>query len=212
VTVTKMLNKLSVTTSASSRQVQTRLQTVVSQSGRLEPTESARPIVPAIPVILALILSLASTGWAQARSEDRQESEYYVVAYARHYQVPEEFVRAIVEQESDWHQCAVSKKGAVGLMQLMPGTAARLNVSNRCDVNQNVSGGVRYLAWLMNRFHGDLRLVAAAYYAGERAIDRRGLRYSNPDVVSYVASVRERFERQKKLRSVNSQHILRRTR
>jgi soluble lytic murein transglycosylase-like protein len=91
----------------------------------------------------------------------------------------------------------VSSKGAVGLMQLMPGTAERLNVRNRCDMNQNVSGGVRYLAWLMKKFHGDLRLVAAAYYTGENTIQRRGLGYSNQDVVSYVASVRERFVRQK---------------
>ena len=86
-------------------------------------------------------------------------------------------------------------------MQLMPGTAARLNVVNRCDLNQNVSGGVRYLAWLKARFHGDLRLVAAAYYVGERAIDKRGLRYSNADVVSYVASVRKRFERKRRVSS-----------
>ena len=55
-------------------------------------------------------------------------------------------LRAVVEQESGWQRCAVSRKGAVGLMQLMPRTAARLNVHNRCDINQNVSGGVRYLA------------------------------------------------------------------
>ena len=107
--------------------------------------------------------------------EQRREAEYYVAAYAQHYSVPVEFVRAVVEQESGWQRCPVSSKGAAGLMQLMPATAARLNVRNRCDINQNVSGGVRYLAWLMNKFHGDLRLVAAAYYAGENIVQRRGL-------------------------------------
>jgi soluble lytic murein transglycosylase-like protein len=126
--------------------------------------------------------------------------------------VPVEFVRAIVGQESAWQRCAVSNKGAMGLMQLMPGTAARLKVRDRCNVNQNVSGGVRYLAWLMNRFHGDLRLVAAAYYAGEHAIDRPCLDYSNANVVGYVASVRAQFEREKSLRQVNSQRSHRRTR
>ena len=96
-------------------------------------------------------------------------------------------------------------------MQLMPGTAARLNVRNRCDINQNVSGGVRYLAWLMNKFHGDLRLVAAAYYAGENIVERHGLVYSNRDVVSYVASVRERFAR-RKFGSANILSAPRRTR
>ena len=99
----------------------------------------------------------------------------------------------------------MSSKGAAGLMQLMPDTAARLNVRSRCDINQNVSGGVRYLAWLMNKFHGDLRLVAAAYYAGGNTVQRRGLAYSNPDVVGYVASVRERFARQQKFGSARVQ-------
>lgn len=140
--------------------------------------------------------------FAIAGNEQRREAEYYVHSYTRHYGVPVEFVRAIVEQESAWQRCVVSRKGAVGLMQLMPGTARGLNVQNRCDVNQNVAGGVRYLAWLMNKFHGDLRLVAAAYYAGERAIEVRGLRYANPDVVSYVGSVRARTEGQNRLQAL----------
>ena len=144
--------------------------------------------------------------------EQKREAEYYVAAYARHYNVPVEFVRAVVEQESGWKRCPVSSKGAAGLMQLMPATAARLSVRNRCDINQNVSGGVRYLAWLMNKFHGELRLVAAAYYVGENAIQRRGLKYSNPDVVAYVASVRERFARQTKFVSANFQRAPGRTR
>src|SRR6476646_7155847 len=144
--------------------------------------------------------------------EQKSEAEYYVAAYSRHYNVPVEFVRALVEQESGWQRCPVSSKGAAGLMQLMPGTATRLKVRDRCNINQNVSGGVRYLAWLMNRFHGDLRLVAAAYYAGENNIQRRGLRDSNPNVVAYVASVRERFVRQTKFGSANFQRAPGRTR
>jgi soluble lytic murein transglycosylase-like protein len=147
----------------------------------------------------SLLLFLVAAQFCCAGQSEgrRREAEYYVAAYARHYNVPVEFVRAVVEQESGWQRCLVSSKGAAGLMQLMPGTATRLKVRNRCDINQNVSGGVRYLAWLMNKFHGDLRLVAAAYYAGENIVERRSLGYSNRDVVSYVASVRERFVRQK---------------
>ena len=164
--------------------------------------------------LTALVLWLISPAvcWAENRGEQRREAEYYVAAYAKHYNVPVEFVRAVVEKESGWERCPVSKKGAAGLMQLMPTTAVRLNVRNRCDINQNVSGGVRYLAWLMTKFHGDLRLVAAAYYVGENAIERRGLGYSNRDVVSYVASVRERFARQQEFRSVVAQCAPRRTR
>jgi soluble lytic murein transglycosylase len=125
-----------------------------------------------------------------ARAPARPAVEYYVAAYARHYGLPIAFVRAIVEQESGWRPCAISHKGAVGLMQLMPATAARLGVRDRCNVRENVAGGVRYLAWLMHRFQGDLRLVAAGYNAGERVVGRRGLAYRNPEVVAYVSRIR----------------------
>ena len=126
----------------------------------------------------------------------RREAEYYVVAYARHYRLPVAFVRAIVEQESNWRPCAISPKGAAGLMQLMPVTAERLGVRDRCNVGENVAGGVRYLAWLTRRFAGDLRLVAAAYQAGEEVIARRGLLYRNREVVAYVSRIRKSCERQ----------------
>jgi soluble lytic murein transglycosylase-like protein len=162
----------------------------------------------------ALFLYLLSAHFCYAGTSDsqRREAEYYVTAYAQHYNVPIEFVRAVVEQESGWKRCTVSRKGAAGLMQLMPGTAERLKVRDRCDIRQNVSGGVRYLAWLMAKFHGDLRLVAAAYYAGENTVQRRGLSYSNPDVVNYVTNVRERFARQQKFGSASVQRALGRTR
>ena len=157
------------------------------------------------------ILALANSCWA-AGHEDRQEAEYYVAAYAQHYRVPVEFARALVEQESAWRRCAISSKGAAGLMQLMPDTARRLGVQDRCDLRQNISGGVRYVAYLMAKFHGDLRLVAAAYYAGERVVESKGLRYSNPDVVAYVARLRERFERQKEFQRARLASTLGRTR
>jgi soluble lytic murein transglycosylase-like protein len=160
--------------------------------------------------VLALILA-SSTSWAATAQQEGAEAEYYIAVYSQHYGVPVDFARSIVEQESGWQRCAVSSKGAVGLMQLMPETARRLGVQDRCSLRQNVSGGIRYLAWLMRKFHGDLRLVAAAYYAGEGAIERRGLRYSNPDVVSYVSSVRARFEEQK-FRSATIQRTPRRKR
>jgi soluble lytic murein transglycosylase-like protein len=100
-----------------------------------------------------------------------------------------------VERESNWRSCAISPKGAAGLMQLMPSTAERLGVRNCCNVDQNVSGGVRYLAWLTQRFHGDFRLALAAYYAGEDIVARRGLAYRNPDVVSYVSQIRATYLR-----------------
>jgi len=148
-------------------------------------------------LILAQVLSAISICWAQSpKPPARLEAEYYVTAYAQHYRVPTALVRAIVERESHWQPCTISPKGAAGLMQLMPLTAQRLGVRDRCNVDQNVSGGVRYLAWLIQQFHNDLRLVAAAYYAGEVVIGRRTLAYGNPDVVSYVARIRTTYLRE----------------
>lgn len=146
-------------------------------------------------------------GYGQSVSNRRSEAEYYLAAYANHYGVPLDFARAVVEQESGWQVCAVSSKGAVGIMQLMPGTATRLGVHNRCNLQQNISGGIRYLAWLMNKFHGELRLVAAAYYAGEGVIEGRGLAYANHDVVTYVASIRHRVEVQRRVSSAKENRL-----
>jgi soluble lytic murein transglycosylase len=147
--------------------------------------------------IVAGMLCATSIGWAQSsRAPARVEAEYYVTIYAQYYRVPVALARATVERESNWQPCLISPKGAVGLMQLMPATAKRLGVTDRCDLDQNVAGGVRYLAWLMRQFHNDLRLVAAAYYAGEDTIGRRGLAYRNPNVVAYVSAIRTTYLRE----------------
>jgi soluble lytic murein transglycosylase-like protein len=83
-------------------------------------------------------------------------------------------LRAVIVVESGFNSRAVSKRGAVGLMQLMPATASRFGVLNPYDARQNVHGGARYLKFLMNRFGHDIRLVLAAYNAGEEAVDRNG--------------------------------------
>ena len=144
----------------------------------------------AASVLVVFVLA----GVAVCQVERRAESEYYVRAYALHYGVPLDFVRALIAQESAWKPCALSAKGAAGLMQLMPQTALIFGVRDRCDVRQNVSAGVRYLAHLLSVFHGDLRLVAAAYLAGESRVGARGLDYSNPEVVAYVRKIRGRID------------------
>ncbi len=152
-----------------------------------------------IRLIIAVLIATCAAHAVTSDADVRRKAEYYVQAYARHYGVPVPLVRSIVQQESGWKPCVVSSKGAVGLMQLMPETAARLRVRNRCDIAQNISGGVRYLAWLIRKFRGDLRLVTAAYYAGEAVIEKRGLNYGNPDVVSYVSQIRYGCKRQRVL-------------
>lgn len=83
-------------------------------------------------------------------------------------------LRAVIVVESGFNSRAVSKRGAVGLMQLMPATASRYGVSNPFDARQNVHGGARYLKFLIDRFGNDVRLALAAYNAGEEAVDRNG--------------------------------------
>ena len=136
-------------------------------------------------------LLLTSGAWAQLKEDP--EARYYADAYAHHYQVPTALVHAVIAQESAWQPAAVSNKGAIGLMQLMPGTAQRFGAGNPFDKRENIGGGVRYLRSLLDRFHGDLRLAIAAYYAGENNVCRRGLAYSNSDVVAYVEQVRRRY-------------------
>lgn len=97
-----------------------------------------------------------------------------IAAAAREFGVEEAVVRAIIHAESAFNPTALSRVGAQGLMQLMPATARRFGVSDSFDANQNIRGGVQYLAWLLRRFNGNLTLAAAGYNAGEGAVDRHG--------------------------------------
>lgn len=139
------------------------------------------------PIFVACASSLCC-----AQRED-PESEYYVNAYANHYGVPGALISAIITGESGWNPMAISNKGAQGLMQLMPATARSYGVRNPFSKSDNIDGGVRYLRHLLQLFHGDMRLVVAAYCTGEDRIGRRGLAYSNPQVVAYVEQVRRRY-------------------
>src|SRR5262249_34779094 len=134
----------------------------------------------------------AAPSRAQAPNE-RQFSIRCVKFYARAYQIPVELVEAVIEVESHWSPHAVSPKGAVGLMQLMPVTAVRFGVRNRFDIEDNIRGGVAYLAWLIQLFRGDLRLAVAAYLVGESQILWRGLAYSSPEVFDYVSRVAQQY-------------------
>ena len=95
---------------------------------------------------------------------------------ARKYQVDEGLVLAVIQVESRYDAFAVSPRGAMGLMQLMPDTASRFAVRNVFDPVENVDAGVRYLKLLLGRYDGRVRLALAAYNAGEDAVDRfRGI-------------------------------------
>ena len=122
----------------------------------------------------------------------------WVRHYSVVYGVPLEFVQAIIDVESAWQPNVVSAKGAAGLMQLMPPTAATFGITNRFRIEENIRGGVAYVAYLIRLFEGELRLVAAAYYAGEKLIKKHGLACADPGVYRYVSQV-QRFYRNRQM-------------
>jgi len=115
-------------------------------------------------------------GRAEGRSSQPSERQAHIASLieqtAAFHSVDPELVRAVVEVESNFNPLAVSPKGAMGLMQLIPGTARRFGVSNVFDPAENLDGGVRYLKYLIGMFDGNLELSLAAYNAGENAVLR----------------------------------------
>ena len=143
--------------------------------------------------ILPLFLLFFATLPCARAQPDASQAERCVRLYAAHYRVPPELIAALIDVESRWDPQAVSDKGAMGLMQLMPATARRFGAFEPFDIEQNIAAGTRYVTALMWEFHGDLRLVAAAYYAGDHWIAREQLNYHNPEVVAYVERVRRHY-------------------
>jgi soluble lytic murein transglycosylase-like protein len=123
----------------------------------------------------------------------REYEERCASYYAQEYGVSPALVRAIIQIESAWQPGGVSSKGAMGLMQLMPATAQHFGVTHPFYIHENVRGGVAYLAELQALFHGDFRLVVAAYAAGEKPILARGLDYSSEEVYTYVQRIVQQY-------------------
>jgi hypothetical protein len=107
-----------------------------------------------------------------AMNIDRDGAEKLVREAAERHNVDPALVRAVIETESNWNPSAYSRKGAMGLMQLIPTTAQRFGANNAFNPKENVDAGVRYLKRLLERYNGNLDLALAAYNAGEGAVDR----------------------------------------
>ena len=111
--------------------------------------------------------------WLAARHDRRSKYDPIIERYAAKYRVDPTLVRAVIQVESDFNPMCVSHKGARGLMQLMPATAKRYGVTKVHDPEQNIHGGIRYLAFLLELF-GDTPRALAAYNAGEGAVLKYG--------------------------------------
>ena len=115
--------------------------------------------------------------------------------YAARNRVSPALVTAVIETESSYNPRAVSPRGAMGLMQLMPDVARGLGVENPFEPEENIRGGVALLRRLLDKYHGDHRLALAAYNAGEGAVDRSGGMPDFPETREYVERVINAYRR-----------------
>ena len=112
---------------------------------------------------------------------------------AMKHNVDPKLVQAVISAESNWNPNAVSQKGAVGMMQLMPKTARDMGVCNPLNADENIEGGVKYLKYLLNKFRGNLSLALAAYNAGPSLVEKVGGVPSIPETIKYVRQVMNEY-------------------
>ncbi len=144
---------------------------------------------------LFLSISMASISTVFATPYDREIEEA-----AASFGVSPHLVHAVVKVESNYNKNARSHAGAKGLMQLMPNTAKRFGVTNRSDPVQSLRGGTQYLAWLLKRYKGDLKLALAGYNAGEGAVDKYKGIPPYKETQKYVVKVLKELKRRQKNR------------
>ena len=130
---------------------------------------------------------------AAAVNVPRSEIDELIETHSRRQSLDPKLVRAMVDVESSFNPVARSRKGAMGLMQLMPATARSLEVDDPYDPEDNLRGGTLYLRRLLNRFGGDLELALAGYNAGPEAVDRYRGTPPYPETHDYVDRVLRRF-------------------
>jgi soluble lytic murein transglycosylase-like protein len=124
-----------------------------------------------------------------AAASSSGELEHWIATYSAKRSLDPDLVRAVIQVESGGQTLALSNKGAMGLMQLMPETARQLAVDDPYDAEQNVSGGTQYLSWMLDLFNGDMELALSGYNAGPEAVKRYGGIPPYPETRSYVEKV-----------------------
>jgi soluble lytic murein transglycosylase-like protein len=134
---------------------------------------------------------------AQATAITRAELNNMVAGAGERHQIDPDFINSVIRAESGFHSNAVSKKGAQGLMQLMPGTASQLGVANSFDPNSNVEGGTRYLRELLEKYNYDPVKALAAYNAGSKRVDQYHGVPPYYETQAYIARIIRDYNRQK---------------
>ena len=172
---------------------------VNSEPAAAAPRPSRTPLLKIAAT--GLMPRTTETSFAQASEmstadkANRGKIEDMIREVSARYRVDPALVRAVMQTESNWNSTAVSRKGALGLMQLGPGTAHALGVNNAFDPKQNLDGGVRYLHMLLERYNGDLDKALAAYNAGPGAVDRAGGIPRYRETRDYVQKVTDSYFR-----------------
>jgi soluble lytic murein transglycosylase-like protein len=165
-----------------------KIQAFVSPNGRVVFTNlvdnAPAPVTPVLPVTRDVLAS-----------EMPAPLKALVDTVATTHGVDPALVRAVMKTESNFNRYAVSRKGALGLMQLIPATGRRYGVRDFFDPQQNVEGGVRYLKFLLEKFNGNLDLSLAAYNAGENLVERLGRIPPIPETTNYVRKIRAIYKK-----------------
>jgi soluble lytic murein transglycosylase-like protein len=165
-----------------------KIQAFVSPNGRVVFTNlvdnAPAPVAPVLPAKADVLAS-----------EMPAPLKILVDNIAATHGVDPALVRAVMKTESNFNRYAVSPKGALGLMQLIPATGKRYGVQDFFDPQQNVEGGVRYLKFLLQKFNGNLDLSLAAYNAGENLVARLGRIPPIPETTNYVRKIRAIYKK-----------------
>lgn len=160
---------------------------VVPASAPTTPPTAALPVAPAV----------APAGRAKPQALQPQELNQVIHTVSDQHHLDPDFISSVIHAESGFNQHAVSPKGAQGLMQLMPGTASKLGISNAFDPRANVEGGTRYLSELLERYNFDVIKALAAYNAGPQRVQQYGGVPPYYETRTYVARIVRDYNRKK---------------
>lgn len=164
--------------------IESQFQSLMSFGAAQKPTEDFQKI-----------LDTSMENKKNPTSASRAEINNLIDKYSEQAGLDVDFVKAVINQESGFNPNATSKCGAMGLMQLMPGTAQGLGVTNAYDPEQNIQGGTKYLKGLMDRFDNNKSLALAAYNAGPNAVKKYGGIPPYQETQNYVKSVLARYDK-----------------
>ncbi len=166
-----------------------------------------RPVVVSPPATIAIAEPVSSPALPQLDCAPigEEEADTLIHAAAARQSLSPALLRSVIKQESAFRPCAVSYKGAQGLMQLMPATAEELGVRDPFDPQQNIEGGAAFLRQLLNRYGGDLKLALSAYNAGAARVDASGDVPDIPETQNYVSDIVDDLNTKKDFRQINLQ-------